>query len=128
MTVDRYHWKRGDTVLAGIVVLMILLVVGLVVWWPWQTAAVVEVYVQGQLVEARPLSQEGEWTVQGIGGTNTLRIEDGSVRMTAAQCPDGLCMGMGAISHAGEQIICLPHQLQVILKGDTEEQVDVILP
>ncbi len=44
---------------------------------------------------------------------NTISIKDNSVSVTEADCPDGLCMRQGSISHLGEVIACLPNRVTV---------------
>jgi len=53
-------------------------------------------------------------------------IEGGEAYLKEADCPDGLCVGMGKISRSGQSIICLPHKVVVdIVGGDEEPAVDV---
>lgn len=47
------------------------------------------------------------------GGTNTVHIENGSVWITDASCPDKVCQNQGEISHEGEMLVCLPNRLTV---------------
>ena len=46
---------------------------------------------------------------------NTVTIKDGKVYMSKADCPDGLCIKQGAISHSGEAIACLPNRVSVTI-------------
>lgn len=48
----------------------------------------------------------------------TVHIEDGRVWVTDADCPDKLCEHTGAISRAGQQIVCLPNAVVITLTGD----------
>ena len=50
-------------------------------------------------------------------------IEDGSVRMEWADCPDQLCVQHRGISRDGESIICLPNQIVISVEsaGETAE-------
>lgn len=50
-----------------------------------------------------------------IGDTNICEIKDGHARMTAASCPDHLCMYQGAIGDEGGLIVCLPNK--VVIEG-----------
>jgi len=51
------------------------------------------------------------------GNENLLVIEEESVWIEEANCPDGLCVRQGHISHSGDSIICLPHKLVVTIEG-----------
>lgn len=55
-----------------------------------------------------------------------VEVADGSVRVTQSSCPDGLCMRMGAITRAGESIVCLPNRVSVVLAGG-EEALDAVV-
>lgn len=48
-----------------------------------------------------------------INDTNLLVIRDGEAMMTAAKCPDQLCVHMASISRENEMIVCLPNQVIV---------------
>ena len=47
----------------------------------------------------------------GCEDGNILVIENGTVYMISATCPDKLCVKQGAKSRIGETIVCLPHRL-----------------
>ena len=66
-------------------------------------------------------------TVDGeVYGTNVLVIENGSVHMEEADCPDGYCKRQGTISRVNETIVCLPHKLvaEVESDGSTTDDAD----
>lgn len=85
------------------------------------------VRVDGELTAVFPLSQEVSYTIESKnGGTNELRIADGSVWLESANCPDALCVLQGKIRHAGESIICLPHGVVVELIGEDELGMDAV--
>lgn len=82
---------------------------------------VAEIRVSGEVVRRVPLSQDCEFTVECGNGSNTIRISDGKVAVTEADCPDKVCVNTGAISGGMVPIICLPHQLEVVVVSGTEE-------
>lgn len=49
-------------------------------------------------------------------GMNELVIEDGTVYMKDADCPDRLCVKHGKLTGAQDSIVCLPHKVVVTLK------------
>lgn len=59
------------------------------------------------------LSDDVALEVTTAFGSNTIVVEDGAVRISAADCPQGDCTRQRAISRPGEQIICLPHKLWI---------------
>lgn len=81
-----------------------------------QNHPVVAVRVDGKVVQEFSLDDSIHYKIEGIGGTNTLCIEEGSVWLSEADCPDQICVQTGKIRHAGQSIICLPHKVVVEIK------------
>ena len=48
---------------------------------------------------------------------NTVQAERGRIRMLSADCPDGLCVGMGWSSSPAKPIVCLPNRVTIIIEG-----------
>lgn len=85
-------------------------------------AVIVEVSVDGVVVEELDLSKDTEFVVKGYqGGTNTLVIEDGQVYITDATCPDKVCIHQGKINRSGEMIVCLPNLMIAKIVGEEEQ-------
>lgn len=51
------------------------------------------------------------------GGTNTVLVEKGRVRVSEADCPDQICVRQGWISDSVIPIVCLPHRLMIEIVG-----------
>lgn len=84
-------------------------------------AVIVEVSVDGVVVEELDLSKDTEFVVKGYqGGTNTLVIENGQVYITDATCPDKVCIDQGKINRSGEMIVCLPNLMIAKIVGEEE--------
>lgn len=84
-------------------------------------AVIVEVSVDGVVVEELDLSKDTEFVVKGYqGGTNTLVIENGQVYITDATCPDKACIHQGKINRSGEMIVCLPNLMIAKIVGEEE--------
>ena len=66
-------------------------------------------------------------TIEIDGGKNILIIENGSISMKHADCPDKLCLSQGKISLAGQSIICLPNRVAVEISGEPINMPDVIV-
>ena len=85
------------------------------------------VKVDGNIVYMLPLDKNASFTVEGYqGGSNTVVIENGTVYMKDADCPDKLCEKTGKISKNGETIVCLPHRVVVEIQGG-EGNVDSLV-
>lgn len=113
--------KRDVILIASILVIAIVLFVAMEL--TRQEGAFVLVRVDGQEVGRYALSEDGTYALNG--GTNVLRIEDGTAYMTEADCPDKLCVHQGRISKSGQVITCLPNKLTVTVRG-AEGAVDLI--
>lgn len=53
------------------------------------------------------------YTIETNTGYNTILIEDGTVKVIEADCPNQVCVHTQAISEVGEMIVCLPHKLVI---------------
>lgn len=73
-----------------------------------------------------PLSENGTYTISTSLGENTVVVSYGSVYMSEADCSGHDCIEQGAISKAGEIIVCLPHQLIVNIEGGEESSIDSV--
>ena len=49
-------------------------------------------------------------------GTNTIRIEDETIAVIDADCPDLVCVKTGKAAKKGDVIACLPHKLLIEVK------------
>lgn len=73
------------------------------------------------------LAEDTTKTITTSVGTNVIVVEDGTVRVFEADCPNHDCVEQGAISKAGQQIVCLPHKLTVdVTDANAEEEYDVV--
>ena len=56
-------------------------------------------------------------TYESRGYTLTVAVENGAVRVSESDCPNQDCVHSGAISRAGQSIVCLPARVAVTLEG-----------
>ncbi len=76
--------------------------------------------IDGQTVQEFDLSQDVDSVrFDTPHGYNVLRIADGRVRITEADCPDKLCVLTGWRQQIGQVIVCLPHRFIVRIVGDS---------
>jgi hypothetical protein len=71
-----------------------------------------------------PLNEDATHVIETSLGTNVIEIEDGSVHVEEASCPNLNCVHQGAISHAGQTIVCLPNELVVTIDGRENDDPD----
>ncbi len=85
---------------------------------------VARITLDGELVEEIDLSavvQPRSFPVEdGAGGSNTILVEPGRIRVSGANCPDQICVTQGFISDGAVPIVCLPHRLIIQITGGGE--------
>ena len=89
------------------------------------TDPVAEIYLDGKLYRTVSLSEDAEFTVTSEYGSNTINVQDNSIAVIAADCPDKVCVSSGAISGGVVPIICLPHRLEIRISSATEDDIDI---
>lgn len=95
-----------------VAVILLIAAIGAVIIYSRQKepAAVVEISIDGKVIETLDLSKDTEMTIHGYkNGTNHLVIKDGEVWIDDASCPDKVCIHQGKISRSSDMIVCLPN-------------------
>lgn len=80
----------------------------------------VDITVDGKHYRSLPLAEDCEFLVHGTAGDNHICICEGSVSVTAADCPDLICVHHTPISNAGERIVCLPNRVVISISTKTD--------
>ena len=78
-----------------------------------------EITVDGELYERVQLTGHRgreELLVENSRGKNLIIIEEESIRVEEADCPDRICVKTGRLSQPGETAACLPHKLLIEVK------------
>lgn len=83
----------------------------------------VEVQIDGSVYGIYSLQND---QVVDIDEHNQMKIEDGTVTMTWATCPDQICVEHRAISREGESIICLPNKVVLSIIEGEEAELDAV--
>ena len=74
----------------------------------------VEIVQDNQVLYTLDLSSEDDRTFRidyTDGGWNEIRIENGSICVSDADCPDKTCVKTGVLRSETIPIVCLPHKL-----------------
>lgn len=80
-----------------------------------------EVSIKGDLVKTIYLNDSSfkdVLTFQSDLGINKIKIENNSISVIDADCPDHLCEESIPASKAGDIIVCLPNRFVVEIKGE----------
>jgi len=108
----------GDLVI-GLVILIAATILAVLSFSRTGQALTAQVVLDGEEIFSCCLSELEEPLLFPVGEDHSLVLELSSagVRVAATQCPGEDCMHMGTISRAGEQIVCLPNRVVVLLQG-----------
>ena len=113
-----------------IIVIIILIVICLAIWLSSsglsKSANIVEVYINNELFGEYDLSADNSFDIRTDKGNNTICIMNGEVYMKDADCSDKLCVYQRHIRYDGESIVCLPHNLIISVKSESEGVYDAI--
>lgn len=114
--------KKKDFILIGVVLLIALVGFG-IIRWTQQDGTQVVVTVDGKEVYRTDLSKDQTYEIPVEEGTNIMKIRNGEVTMSEADCPDQICRNHAAVSQTGETIVCLPHKavIEIVLETGTTE-------
>ena len=117
-------FKKNDLIL----VLLVFVAAGIFfaghLFTSQKSAGVVEIQIDGKVVETLDLQKERAFKING--GTNTVQIENGKVKMAAANCPDQICVHHNKISRNKETIICLPDKVVITIENGEDSGIDIL--
>lgn len=71
-----------------------------------------DIYLGGELYRSVRLDTDCSFRINTARGYNDVRVEDGKIFVTEADCPDKKCVESGACTGA-LPIVCLPHELVI---------------
>ena len=80
--------------------------------------------VDGAPYGSWPLDKNDTIRIGTPYGQNEFTIKNGTVKMTAADCPHKDCLRQGAIHTADSAIICLPHHLVIEIQSAADKKID----
>ena len=114
---------RKRALFLGIILLLILIISSIVLYYRYKDTSnhyTAYIYQDGTLLETIDL-----WTVTDDytinitsknGGSNQILVQRSAISVTAADCPDLVCVHQGTIRNNLLPITCLPHGLVIELK------------
>lgn len=116
--------KKRDIVLAA--VLLVLGIAGVIILkYGLHKGSYAEVYIDDKSVKTINMDVDDEYVFHTEQGENVVAVKDGKIEMKSADCPDKVCVRMGAKNRSGETITCLPHKLVVEVHGGEAQEVDI---
>ena len=115
---------------ADIILFIVLVVVGIAAsaWLALSGSAGDTVIIEsdGDLYARYKLTDDRTVTVRNGSGTNVVRIHNGEVSVTQANCHNQVCVKHESISSSGESIVCLPNKLMVRIEGSGGNEYDAV--
>ena len=91
---------------------------------------IARITVDGQVlreIDLAAVTEEISFTVETPGGTNTVLVCPGGICVSAADCPDQVCVRQGWLEGGQIPIVCLPHRLVISLEsGGSELAFDAV--
>jgi len=111
--------KKNDLLLIG--VLLLLCGIGAVFFFTRADSEVRHAVITQDNVILYDIPLTGHTGTEDIviadeHGANTIRIEDESLAVIDADCPDHVCVKTGKAMKKGDVIACLPHKLLIEVK------------
>lgn len=76
-------------------------------------------------VTTAPLTGSARYIIPGHVGDVIVDVRAGTVRVVAADCPDGVCLRMGA-GGPGRPLICAPNGVSVVTRAGGEQELDAL--
>lgn len=91
-----------------------------------QPGGMVRITQNGQQVGLYSLQESRTLRFESAsGGYNVVVIEDGTVRVSQASCPDQICVRKGPTNQTADPIACLPNGLIVeVIAAEGTSQLD----
>lgn len=88
---------------------------------PSHDARAFRVRVGKEVVLRASLADDARYPIAGRTGPLIVEVAHGEVRIAESNCPQKVCVGMGAKHHAGDWIACVPNAVAVELVGGRPE-------
>lgn len=87
----------------------------------------VNIFRGNTLVNQMPIDKDVEhFRVKGLKGHIDFKIKNKYVTITSASCKHKTCMNMEPISKPGQNLICIPNQINITIAGKNAFGVDSI--
>lgn len=107
------------------VILVVCLAAMAVIALHRETGGQVIIHQNGELTDTFPLNEDRTLRYETEdGGYNIVTIENGTVSVTEASCPDQVCVRHGPTDQTADPIVCLPNSLVVEVVSPDSQQLD----
>ncbi|MEY8426930.1 NusG domain II-containing protein [Lachnospiraceae bacterium 46-15] len=121
----RFPRRDKKTLLLTLFILFILILsaaVLLIRHFTVGKAGTARIYQDGTLIREIDLSNVPApytFTITSADdGYNTIKVEQGAIGVSDADCPDKTCRNMGMVRNSAYPVSCLPHKLLIQITDD----------
>ena len=128
MTESNTKKIKNDIIFIG-ALLLVLAIIGCCLLLFRKEGNTVKVTVDGQTFGTYSLDKNQTIEIKTEKGYNLVVIENGTVRVEEASCPDGVCSSHRPIRFGGSSIICLPNKVVVSIENKENDGggLDIVL-
>lgn len=113
--------QKKDKILAAIVLLIAAGAALVIHFAQEKSGATVRIMIDGSEYGDYSMQENQTIEIANESGYNRIVIENGTVYMQEADCPDQYCVKHKAITKTNETIVCLPHKLVVEVHAEIEK-------
>jgi hypothetical protein len=118
--------SRGDKITFFLLLLLIVFSFFLTKVLISQRGEVALIMWKGKEIKSVSLNDEGEFKIRGSLGEMTLEVKEGRIKVIESRCPLKVCIKEGWISNKGEEIICIPNEVRVKIKGEDRKFDEIV--
>ena len=109
---EHLRFRKGDLLAIALVVILAVSVAVCFIPRNNEMPVQAEIYRDGKLVKTVSLDEEITFEVMGKY-TNVITVSNGSIAITASDCPGEDCVHSGSIHTSGRSVVCLPNGVEV---------------
>ena len=114
--------KIKNDIIFIVALLLVLAIIGGCLLLFRKEGNTVKVTVDGQTFGTYSLDKNQTIEIKTEKGYNLVVIENGTVRVEEASCPDGVCSSHRPIRFSGASIICLPNKVVVSIENKENDR------
>ncbi len=114
-------FKRKDMIFMAVILLLAAGMALIMHYSQKGSGEIVRIMIDGREYGSYSMKENQTIEIRNESGFNRIVIEDGSVHMEEADCPDQYCVKHMAITKTNETIVCLPHKLVVEVHAEIKE-------
>lgn len=118
MKAERKMFRFGDAIVYAVLCALCVLLFLLPFLQKQNAPLLADIIIDGEVSETIDLSNDEMPVVRTVRGCEISFSREG-VRVSAADCPDQLCVKTGTIRFPGESIACVPNRVVVVLRRQT---------